>query len=225
MKDLQKKLNYHFRDESLLDRALRHRSSGTPNNERLEFLGDSVLGFIIAEELYKRHEDALEGDLSRMRSSLVNGQILASLAKQLNLPPHLNLGVGEEKTGGRERESILADAVEAIIAAIYLDGGMDAARTCVLRWYGDLVADLASLTPQKDAKTQLQEWTQAHKYPLPVYQAHTSGKSHKQEFTVSCLIEGLPHKTLGKSSSRRKAEQIAAEKYLEQLRHPSESED
>lgn len=218
MKDLQKKLKHKFQHEELLDHALRHRSSGAPNNERLEFLGDSVLGFIIAEELYKRHEEALEGDLSRMRSSLVNGDILANLARELDLSTYLHLGSGEEKTGGRERDSILADALEAVIGAMYLDSGLDAARECVLRWYGDSVTDLASLTPQKDAKSQLQEWTQAHKHPLPIYNAHTSGKSHKQEFTVSCVIEGLLHKTQGKSSSRRKAEQIAAEKYLELLK-------
>lgn len=214
---LQNILGYQFNDLKLLERALRHRSVGSPNNERLEFLGDSVLGFIIAEELFKEHREIREGGLSRMRSYLVNADMLAKLAKELGLSEFIELGAGEEKTGGRKRTSIISDALEAIIGAIYLDGGLDKARECILRWYADTVSDLSKLKPSKDPKSKLQEILQAKKLPLPVYHAAVKGEAHSQVFTATCIVEGLPHKTKGESSSRRKAEQIAAEKYLEIL--------
>lgn len=218
MEWLAKKLGYQFNDLIVLERALRHRSVGLPNNERLEFLGDSVLGFVIAEALFKNHREVREGGLSRMRSHLVNAETLAKLANEFDLSEYIQLGAGEEKTGGRERLSILSDAMEAIIGAIYLDGGMDAVRERILAWYADKVSDLSQLKPSKDPKSNLQEWLQAKKLPLPHYHLHAKGKAHSQTFTATCTVEGLPHKTEGKSTSRRKAEQIAAEKYLEKLK-------
>ncbi len=214
---LAKRLGYEFRDISLLETALTHRSVYGRNNERLEFLGDAALNFIIGSELFKRHPNAREGELSRMRAALVNGEMLASFAKTLALSDCLRLGAGEIKTGGRQRESILADALEAVIGAIYCDGGMEPCQQCVLTWYGERFADLTEIKPSKDAKSALQEWSQAHKLPLPTYTSTATGQAHAQVFYVTCFVEGLPHTTTGESTNRRKAEQIAAQKFLELL--------
>ncbi|WP_423062841.1 ribonuclease III [Candidiatus Paracoxiella cheracis] len=214
---LMARLGHHFNQPKLLENALTHRSVGSDNNERLEFLGDAILGFIITSELYQRHPNAPEGDLSRMRASLVNGEILASMATDLGVSEGLHLGLGERKSGGKKRRSILADALEAIVGAIFMDGGMQACRRCVLDWYGERVDDLSKLTPVKDAKSQLQEWLQARKFPLPSYKVEISGEAHAQTFTVTCRVEGLPHATTGVGKSRRKAEQAAAERFLEKL--------
>lgn len=214
---LMTRIGHHFKNQKLLHSALTHRSTGADNNERLEFLGDAVLGFIITSELYQRHPNAPEGDLSRMRASLVNGETLALMATDLGVSEGLRLGLGEKKSGGKKRGSILADALEAIVGAIFMDGGMAACRCCVLEWYGERVDDLSKLTPIKDPKSQLQEWLQARKFPLPVYKASTSGEAHAQTFTVTCRVAGLVHVATGVGQSRRKAEQIAAQHFLEKL--------
>jgi ribonuclease III len=211
------RIGYHFRDERLLEHALRHRSAGDLNNERLEFLGDAVLSLIIAEALFQHHPKATEGELSRMRAILVSGVHLAELAKKLELGPHLTLGYGELKTGGQQRDSILTDALEALIGAIYLDGGIEACRQCIFIWYGDRLEDLSQMQPAKDAKSYLQEWVQSHKFPLPTYTATISGKQHAQIFVVVCEVNGLPYSAQGSGASRRKAEQLAAKNYLDLL--------
>ncbi len=218
LEQLSKRIGYQFQDIDLLDRSLRHRSVGKENNERLEFLGDAILGFIIAVELYQRHPQAPEGDLSRMRASLVNRDMLASFAGDLNIGPYMRLGSGELRSGGQDRPSILADALEAIIGAIYLDAGMEVCRDCVLKWYGERFSDLAELAPEKDPKSALQEWAQAHKLPLPVYQSKASGQAHAQIFHVTCKVNGLEYMAEGSSTSRRKAEQMAAEQFLEKIK-------
>ncbi len=214
---LQKRLGYQFKNISLLENALTHRSVGGPNNERLEFLGDAVLSQIIAEALYRRHPKAREGELSRMRSSLVRGDQIAELAKCLDLSLCIRLGAGEQKSGGQHRHSILADTFEAIIGAIYLDGGVEVCQDCVLQWYGEGIEALSKVTPEKDAKSALQEWLQAHKFPLPVYEATATGEAHAQTFHVTCRVEGLDQTTEGMSTSRRRAEQEAAQRFLELL--------
>lgn len=215
LKELQQRLGYTFKEGDLLYKALSHRSCGADNNERLEFLGDAVLSAIIAEELYTRQPQAREGELSRMRAILVNGEMLASMAKSFDIGTYLHLGVGEQKSGGQFRQSILADALEALIGAIYLDGGIDPLRMCLLRWYAEHFEDFADLLPEKDAKSILQEWLQARKLPLPEYQAKASGVAHAQTFRVTCRVEGLAHVTEGESTSRRKAEQQAAQRFLD----------
>lgn len=217
VEELTQLLGYYFQDDALLRQALTHRSIHNCNNERLEFLGDAVIGFVIASELYQRYPDMREGDLSRIRSSLVNRETLAKMAKELQIGPYLILGSGELKSGGQKRQSILADAVEALIGAIYLDGGFKVCQEVVLQWYDQCFEDLSQLTPQKDAKSQLQEWLQAHKLPLPDYEAKVTGAAHSQTFHVTCRVEGLDHITEGTSTSRRKAEQQAAKRFLEKL--------
>ncbi len=214
---LMKRLGYRFKNETLLQNALTHRSTGADNNERLEFLGDAVLGFIITTELFHRHPNAREGDLSRLRASLVNGDMLASMATDLGVSNALLLGMGEQKSGGKKRQSILADALEAIVGAIYTEAGLEDCRRCVLEWYGERVDDLSKLTPTKDAKSRLQEWLQARKLPLPEYDVSVSGEAHAQLFTVTCRVEGLPHLSEGTGKNRRKAEQAAAQRFLELL--------
>ncbi len=217
--DLYPLIQHDFNDAALLKRALTHRSYKGDNNERLEFLGDSVLSIIISQDLFKRFVRAREGQLSRLRSSLVNGEVLAELAVELEINTFINLGAGEEKSGGRQRQSILADAVEAVIAAIYLDAGIHVAQTCVLSWYKERLDAITLDAPLKDSKSTLQEWLQARKLPLPQYQCEVSGESHAQTFSVTCTVEDMEIVTKGQSSSRRKAEQIAAEKFMEQIRH------
>jgi len=216
--ELQKKLNYQFKDLSLLHTAMTHRSVGKETNERLEFLGDSVLSFIITSELYRRYPDLQEGALSRLRASLVNGEMLALLARELQINSSLRLGFAEFKSGGQERLSILSDALEAIMGAIYLDGGIEACSRCVLKWFERSLNECSDLTVAKDAKSALQEWTQAKRLELPHYKITAIlGAAHNQTFQVSCHIEGLDYKSQGEGSNRRSAEQQAAERYLEHL--------
>lgn len=215
--DLQKRLGYFFKNKNLLIRALTHRSSMELNNERLEFLGDAILGYIITEELFHRHPEAREGILSRMRSSLVRGEYLVALAKQLDLGQYLQLGVGEIRQGGCNRASILADALEAVIGAIYLDGGIELCREVILQLYGSDIDTLSQATSKKDPKSVLQEWLQAHRLPLPHYELTVEGRAHEQLFYIVCYVKGLPYRAKGVSTNRRKAEQIAAAAFLEQL--------
>ena len=217
LNELMNRLGHRFRNVKLLESALSHRSVGSDNNERLEFLGDSVLGFVIASELYQRHFRAQEGELSQMRASVVNGDVLARLSIDLGINKNLRLGIGECKSGGKSRPSILADALEAVVGAIYIDAGLEICRRCLLNWYGEQVDNLSRITPNKDAKSRLQEWLQARKFPLPMYEIKVTGEAHAQTFTVMCSVEGLPNKTQGVSSRRRRAEQIAAERFLELL--------
>jgi len=180
---LQRQLNYTFQDESLLINALTHRSAGSRNNERLEFLGDSILGFEVADQLFQIDEKATEGQLSRMRAYLVKRETLAEIAREYTLGDLLFLGIGELKSGGQNRDSILADAIEAIIAAVYLDGGMESARSLVRHFLGDRLANPSTSLKQKDAKTQLQEYLQSQGLALPSYEVDDiSGDQHKQTF-------------------------------------------
>ena len=213
--ELMQRLGHQFNNVRLLLTALSHRSVGAHNNERLEFLGDSVLGFIVALELYQRHPQAQEGELSRMRASIVNGDVLAQLSIDLKVSDNLRLGASERKSRGTIQPSILADALEAVVGAIYLDAGLEKCHRCLLQWYDGQVDNLSKLTPKKDAKSCLQEWLQAQKLPLPVYEILINGKAHTQIFTAICYVEGLPHKTEGISTTRRRAEQIAALRFLE----------
>ena len=215
---LIKSLEYSFKDQQLLTEALTHRSASSNNNERLEFLGDSVLNFVIAAELFKQYPDSPEGDLSRLRASLVKKDGLVMIARDLNLGEYLTLGSGEMKSGGHRRDSIQADAVEAIFGAVYLDSGFESCQQLILRLYQKQLKNAPDPATLKDPKTQLQELLQGRKLPLPVYEVlDISGKSHQQTFQVNCLIEELSIVTEGKASSRRKAEQKAALKAIEEL--------
>ncbi|VUD56512.1 Ribonuclease 3 [Thalassocella blandensis] len=215
---LQQALGYTFKDESLLVTALSHRSVGKNNNERLEFLGDSLLNCIIAEALFQKFLHAKEGDLSRLRASLVKGDTLADMARQFDLGEYLLLGEGELKSGGFRRASILADAVEAIIGAIYLDSDMETCRTVVLDWFDARLKKISLSNTEKDPKTRLQEYLQEKKLPLPTYTViETSGQAHAMEFVVECKIDPLNETTQGKSSSKRNAEKLAAGMMLDKL--------
>ena len=210
---------YQFRQQDLLEQALTHRSfSRSNNNERLEFLGDSILNLIISNHIYLRFTDADEGDLSRIRASLVKEESLAQIAMDIGLGDHIRLGGGELKSGGFRRASILSDALEALIAAIYLDGDYAQTEATVLRLYHGQLQTVDENANLRDPKTQLQEYLQARKMHLPRYQVEqTSGKSHNQVFTVSCNITDLELQSKGKGSSRKKAEQQAAQKILDKL--------
>ena len=215
---LERLLGYQFKDCSQLVLALTHRSSGKNNNERLEFLGDSLLNFIIGEKLCVEFPEAREGDLTRVRSSLVKGDTLAEIAIEFSLGDYLVLGDGERKSGGFRRVSILGDAVEAIIGAIYLEAGMDICRDCVLRWFSTRLAGVAMAETGKDPKTRLQEFMQLKKKSLPTYQViDTGGTSHSTEFTVECRVALSKPPTIGQGSSKRVAEKQAAEKMLKAL--------
>ncbi|MCD8547246.1 MAG: ribonuclease III [Aeromonadaceae bacterium] len=215
---LQSKLGHQFHKEELLVRAITHRSAGAKHNERLEFLGDSILSMVIAEALFFRFPDVSEGDMSRMRATLVREKTLAELAREFELGDYLILGPGELKSGGFRRESILADAVEAIIGAIYMDCQMERTRDLLLSWYAERLEQIRPGVDQKDPKTRLQELLQGQRKPLPTYVVlKVKGEAHNQEFTVQCEVEGLPIEIIGIGSSRRKAEQSAAERALEQL--------
>ncbi|ATG72851.1 ribonuclease III [Zobellella denitrificans] len=215
---LQKKLGHDFGDETLLVRALTHRSAGSRHNERLEFLGDSILSMVIADALYHRFPKVNEGDMSRMRATLVREKTLAELAREFELGDYLILGPGELKSGGYRRESILADAVEALIGAIYLDTDIERIRELLLSWYDERLSDIQPGVDQKDPKTRLQEWLQAKRKPLPTYTVvDVIGEAHNQKFTVHCLVDGLPEPVVGVGTSRRKAEQAAAEQALDTL--------
>lgn len=210
-------LNLEIKDKSFLETALIHRSYSANHNERLEFIGDSILNFIIATALYTKFSDATEGQLSRFRASLVKGETLADLAKHFNLGKHLKLGQGEKKTGGDNRPSILANAMEAIIGAIYLDSGFDYTEATVLSWYKDRIDALTHDNDNKDPKTQLQEYLQSKRSPLPDYKVvEIKGEAHNQIFVVSCKVEGV-NAAIMEGTSRRKAEQAAAASVLEEL--------
>lgn len=218
VRQLEKGIAYCFSDQSLAELALTHRSADKHNNERLEFLGDAILGFTIADELLRRNPLAPEGELSRLRSRLVNQQTLADLATQLQLGELLVLGPGELKSGGRQRISIVADAVEAVLGAIYLDGGLEACRAVILMLYRDLLDHDALGITGKDSKTRLQELLQARALPLPAYKVLSiDGEAHEQIFVVSCTISMLTEQTIGKGSNRRIAEQQAAQNALQAL--------
>lgn len=211
-------IGHRFNDQQLLTRALTHRSAGNDNNERLEYLGDAVLGFIIAEALFERFPEASEGQLTRLRASLVKRDTLAGLAKQAQLGNHVVLGSGELKSGGWRRDSILANATEAVIGAVYLDAGMDACRRCVLDLYNDLLNAASPAKASKDAKTQLQEYLQARHLPLPSYRiVAESGEAHAREFTVECTISAISAAIEARGKSKQAAEQLAAEQALQQL--------
>jgi ribonuclease-3 len=208
-----------FADPGLQAQALTHRSAGSPHNERLEFLGDALLNLIVAEQLYARWPKADEGAMTRARAELVRESALAGVARGLDLGARLTLGPGEMKSGGHRRDSILADALEAVIAAFYLDGGFDACRQAVLPWFEPLLAALPPLHQVgKDAKTRLQEWLQARQLPLPnnVLLAVT-GDDPDKTFLVGCTLTEPPLSTDGAGSSRRAAEQRAAEAILDRL--------
>ena len=211
-------LGYEFKNEQLLFRALTHRSFSAENNERLEFLGDSILNLTIAEALFFKFPDGSEGDLSRLRAALVKGETLAEIAREMDLGPCLNLGEGELKSGGFRRSSILADVVEAIIGAIFIDASMDVAKTVLLKWFAERLQSITLLGSEKDPKTLLQEWLQARKKPLPVYEViEVNGESHNQQFTISCYVKGSSGPTEAVAGSRKAAEKEAASLMLAQL--------
>ena len=209
---------YVFVQPALCYTALTHRSAGADHNERLEFLGDSILNCAVARLLYDAHGQADEGALSRLRSSLVSGETLAQIAGELGLGEHLRLGLGELKTGGFRRASILADALEAILGAIFLDAGFDAAATVVARIIGPRMSELPAADTLKDPKTRLQEALQAHGLALPVYTlTAVAGDPHEQSFTVRCEVPIFGLAAVGEGGSRRRAEQLAAAKLLDLL--------
>ncbi len=204
-------LGWRCRDEALLATALTHRSAGGKHNERLEFLGDAVLSFLVAELLYREFPEASEGELSRYRASLVSGESLAEIADGLGFSERLKLGVGELRSGGFRRPSTLADALEAVLGAIYLDGGLEAARGVLEPLYRGRLAGLKTTPLPKDAKTRLQEYLQDRALPLPHYTVESiTGEPHEQTFTVRCAIDGDARTAEGSGSSRRRAEQMAA---------------
>ena len=210
-------LTYRFRDPDLRTRALSHRSVGAANNERLEFLGDGLVNLLVAEMLFEHYPKADEGELTRRRSHLVSEPALAALARDLELGDALHLGAGELKSGGFRRDSILADAFEALIAAIYLDGGWEACRGIVRELFAERVASAGAQTG-KDPKTRLQEFLQSRGEPLPVYTLVAAiGADHAKTFEVECEIASLQLRTTGRGVSRRAAEQAAAGAALEQL--------
>jgi ribonuclease-3 len=215
---LEQALGHPFADSSLLQTALTHRSHGSPHNERLEFLGDSILNGVIARQLFDRFPDLPEGDLSRLRANLVRQDTLHQLALSLSLGEFLRLGEGELKSGGAQRPSILADALEALFGAIWLDAGFAAASAVIVRLYGDRLAAIVPGQPIKDAKTRLQEYLQGRRLPLPRYAlTGTAGEAHVQQFSIACEIDALRIRTEGSGGSRRAAEQMAAERALEKL--------
>jgi ribonuclease-3 len=213
---VEESFGYTFKDSGLLRRALTHRSYGVPHNERLEFLGDSVLNCTIALALYEKFPELPEGELSRLRASLVSQPALAALARELQLGRHLRLGEGEIKSGGAARPSILSDAVEAVLGAILLDGTFESVRTVVGRVFGNTLAAISPATAGKDAKTLLQEWLQGRRQALPHYVVTAiRGEAHEQEFEVECVIAQLNIRCTGRGSSRRRAEQDAARRAFE----------
>ena len=216
---LQARLGHVFADARLLQEALTHRSFGQPNNERFEFLGDSILNCVIAIALFERFGELREGELSRVRASLVRQDALHRIALDLDLGDCLRLGEGELKSGGSRRPSILADAVEALFAAVFLDAGFAAAKAVVDRLYVPLLAEVDPLKPSKDPKTALQEWLQGRRIPVPTYSmVQAIGEAHAQEFEVACEIPKLGVRTLGRGPSRRIAEQQSAELALAAVR-------
>ena len=219
LETLQNRLGHRFADTRLLTEALTHRSFGQPNNERFEFLGDSILNCVMSMALFARFEQLREGELSRVRASLVRQDALYRIARELDLGDALRLGEGELKSGGASRPSILADALEAVFAAVFLDGGFDAAKAVIDRLYVPLLAEVDPRRPNKDPKTALQEWLQARKVALPTYvMVQALGDAHAQEFEVACEVPKFGIRTLGRGPSRRIAEQQSAELALTALR-------
>ena len=216
---LQQRLGYKFSQESLLERALRHRSFGADHNERLEFLGDAVLSLAISSLLFERFAGSDEGDLTRVRAHLVREDSLHKVALSLGMPEVLRLSEGEARGGGALRVSILADALEAVIGAAFLDGGFDAARALVQRMFGEVIATTEIGNWSKDAKTELQEWLQARRLPVPMYRiTATRGQAHAQTFEVECSVPALSLTHSGEGRSRRLAEQEAARRMLDALK-------
>jgi ribonuclease III len=215
-------LGYRFVDPELCARALTHRSAGGIHNERLEFLGDAVLNCAVADMLCRAFPEADEGELSRRRANLVSGESLAAIASAAGLGEQLRLGSGEQKTGGYRRASILADSLEAVIGAIFLEAGFDTAAAAAARLLAPRLADSAAAGHLKDPKTRLQEWLQARGMPVPVYTLLAAeGEPHLQVFTVRCEVEPLHRTATGTAGSRRRAEQQAAERLLETLQRPA----
>ena len=215
--EFERIFGYVFQSREILKQALTHRSFGTAHNERLEFLGDSILNCIIAQALYKRFLNVREGDLSRLRANLVRQETLAEIAQGLGLGEQLRLGEGELKSGGFRRPSILADGLEALFGAVFLDGGFDKARETVLRLFEPYLSNLDPQHSGKDAKTTLQEFLQGRRLALPQYLLRaTRGEAHAQEFEVECLIPELGITAIGRGTSRRSAEQEAAKRAFEQ---------
>ena len=220
LKQLEKLIGYQFHNQELLVHALTHKSaSPQKNNERLEFLGDSILNMVIATELFKRFPEHKEGELTRMRAKLVKGDTLSNVAKEFELGEYIKMSPGELRSGGAQRRSILADTVEAIIGAIYLDNGFEHCKPSILKWFGSRLEDPNLMNQLKDPKTELQEFLQARKMELPEYTIkNIEGEAHEQVFTVSCQIKGLPVVTYGTDTTRRKAETKAAEEMFEKIR-------
>jgi ribonuclease-3 len=215
---LLKKLEYSFNDIELLNEALTHRSFAARNNERLEFLGDGILNFVVAHELFKIYPDVQEGDLSRLRANLVNKESLAEIAHELALGDVIKLGSGELKSGGFRRPSILADAVESILGAVYCDSGFEACRKLIVRLYASKLTSTIDLQSLKDPKTRLQELLQSRSYRLPDYQVtNITGQAHAQKFYLTCRIEQMNIEVKGEGKSRRKAEQVAAQKAITEV--------
>lgn len=215
---LEERLGHRFRNAELLGQALTHRSYGSPHNERLEFLGDGLLGCAIAEALIRRFPDLSEGELSRLRASLVREEALAGVAREIGLGEHLRMGQGESASGGAQRASTLADALEALYGAVFLDGGYERARDAVLRTFGAALDGVDEGAAAKDAKTRLQEALQARREDLPRYRVvAVHGAAHQQTFEVECVLERLGLHALGSGASRRAAEQQAAAALLRQL--------
>lgn len=216
LEQLATRLGYQFHNSDLLETALTHRSANKNHYERMEFLGDAVLNLVVSSELYSRYTSASEGELSRLRAHLVKGESLSAIASEFSLGNFLRLGSGELKSGGYRRKSILADVLESIIGAIYLDAGFAAAQAFILRVFADRIASAGDIKELKDPKTRLQEYLQAKALPLPHYEVvKTSGQAHNQVFEVSCVVTMLDKPICASGSSRRKAEQAAAEKVLE----------
>ncbi|MGC3980748.1 MAG: ribonuclease III [Steroidobacteraceae bacterium] len=215
---LQDVFGYQCRDLALFEAALTHRSAGSPHNERLEYLGDAVLNCVSASMLYRTFSAAPEGELSRYRATLVSGESLANIALQYNIGERLRLGAGELKSGGFSRKSILADTLEALLGAIYLDGGFAAAAMVIERMFAERLTQLPSAAQLKDPKTRLQEALQSRAVPLPEYTVETiTGEPHAQHFKVRCEIPSLALRAMGEGGSRRIAEQAAAQHIFEQL--------
>jgi len=217
--DLSRRINYNFTRQEYLNQALTHRSAGGKNNERLEFLGDSILSLVITGYLFDKLVNAQEGELSRLRSSLVKGEKLAELAREIHLGDYIVLGAGELKSGGFRRSSILADALEAVMGAVYLDSDFERCKKVILALYEDELINLPSSTSTKDNKTQLQEYLQSRQLPLPEYRVvELSGAPHDQTFIIECAATGLDVVATGTGSSRRRAEQHAASRILEKIK-------
>jgi ribonuclease-3 len=220
LSNLEKRIAYKFKDEALLETALTHRSMGRGNNERFEYLGDAVLGFIIADSIFQKFPQATEGELTRLRASLVKGETLAKLGRDLGLGDYIKLGPGEMKSGGWRRDSILANTLEAIIGAIYLDADIEVCRQCVISLYQQLLSEVSPDTLNKDPKTTLQELLQSRRLELPVYSVLSeSGEAHDRLFNVECAIIEPDISVQAEGRSKRLAEQSAAEKALLELQY------